>query len=116
MSITADLLRGNTDIILLARLSQSDSYGYEINKEISEITDGAFEIKEATLYSAFRRLEKNGLIESYWGNQQTGARRRYYKITPSGSAQLQTMVAEWEDATRLIGKLIKGETDHERTN
>ena len=60
MSITADMLRGHTDTIILTRLTQRDSYGYEINKYIQEKTSGRYELKEATLYSAFRRLEELG--------------------------------------------------------
>ena len=56
MSIAADLIRGHTDAIILARLMEQDSYGYEINKTIARQTDGRFELKEATLYTAFRRL------------------------------------------------------------
>ena len=51
MSIAGDLIRGHTDAIILARLLQSDSYGYEINKTISTLSAGRFELKEATLYT-----------------------------------------------------------------
>ena len=71
MSITSDLLRGHTDTIILKQLLKSDSYGYEINKSIQERTRGRYELKEATLYSAFRRLEETGLISSYWGDETT---------------------------------------------
>ena len=77
MSITSDLLRGHTETIILKLLIEKDSYGYEINKSIQEKTNNLFELKEATLYSAFRRLETAGLIASYWGDEATGARRRY---------------------------------------
>ena len=80
MSITSDLIRGHTETIILARLIEKDSYGYEINKSIIDKTGGKYELKEATLYSAFRRLESTGMIKSYWG-EGTGARRRYYTIT-----------------------------------
>ena len=60
MSITSDLLRGHTETIILKLLIQKDSYGYEINKSIQEKTNNLFELKEATLYSAFRRLETAG--------------------------------------------------------
>ena len=66
MSITSDLLRGHTETIILKLLIEKDSYGYEINKSIQEKTNNLFELKEATLYSAFRRLETAGLIASYW--------------------------------------------------
>ena len=55
MSIAGDLIRGHTDAIILARLLQADSYGYEINKTISVLLSGRFELKEATLYTAFKR-------------------------------------------------------------
>jgi len=81
MSIASDLIRGSTDTIILAHLMKKNSYGYEINKDIMEKTDGQYELKEATLYTAFRRLEETGMISSYWGDETSGARRRYYKIT-----------------------------------
>ncbi len=106
MSITADLIRGHTETIILAHLSESDSYGYEINKHIQEKSDNKYELKEATLYGAFRRLEDNGCIISYWGDEQTGARRRYYKITDEGRNQLSISSKEWHVAKHLIDKLI----------
>ena len=61
MSITSDILRGHTEAIILAHLLEQDSYGYQINKDIMKKTDNRYELKEATLYSAFRRLEQAGL-------------------------------------------------------
>ncbi len=106
MSIASDLLRGNTEMIILAHLLGQDSYGYEINKVISEKSDGRFELKEATLYTAFRRLEEAGSITSYWGNESVGARRRYYRITPEGRAAFEQNCREWQEAKILIDTLI----------
>ena len=61
MSITSDLIRGHTETITLSQLMIEDSYGYEINKRVKTLTHGDYELKEATLYSAFRRLEDQGL-------------------------------------------------------
>ena len=77
----SEILRGLTDSIILAQLTQGDSYGYQINKSINEISENAFELKEATLYTSFRRLEEKAYISSYWGDENSGARRRYYSIT-----------------------------------
>lgn len=77
MYIAGDLIRGHTETIILARLMQRDSYGYEINKTVRELSGGRYELKEATLYTAFKRLEETGQIMSYWGSEATGARRRY---------------------------------------
>ncbi|HWQ57985.1 MAG TPA: PadR family transcriptional regulator [Clostridia bacterium] len=105
MSIASDIIRGHTDTIILARLAAGDSYGYEINKAIERKTSGRYELKEATLYTAFKRLEENGCITSYWGDETTGARRRYYAITESGRRTLRALRGEWEDARQLIDSL-----------
>ena len=109
MSIASDLIRGHTDTIILAKLMSSDNYGYEINKSIQQKTDGKYELKEATLYTAFRRLEAAEYISSYWGDEQTGARRRYYSITDSGRDNYDRLIREWETAKGVIEKLIQTE-------
>ena len=109
MSIASDLIRGHTDTIILARLMDNDNYGYEINKSIQQRTDGRYELKEATLYTAFRRLEQAGCISSYWGDEQTGARRRYYRITDNGRNTYNTLLADWNSAKEMINKLIETE-------
>ncbi len=106
MSITADLIRGHTDTIILAALSRGDSYGYRINKTLNDLTDGRYELKEATLYTAFKRLEGQKLIRSYWGDESTGARRRYYSITSSGMEEYRRKLQEWREISALMEKLI----------
>lgn len=106
MSITSDILRGHTETIILANLLEHDSYGYQINKEIMRKTGEAYELKEATLYTAFRRLEQAGYIRTYWGDETVGARRRYYSITDSGRNAYQDYKKEWEEAKEMIDKLL----------
>ena len=106
MSITADTLRGHTDTIILAQLMRGDNYGYEINKNILECTKGEYGFKEATLYTAFKRLEQSGLIASYWGDDGPGARRRYYSITEAGRARWAEGRQEWENTRALLDALI----------
>jgi len=109
MSITSDLLRGHTDTIILTLLLHKDSYGYEINKSIQEKTANRYELKEATLYSAFRRLEEAGMIASYWGDETTGARRRYYSITALGRQVYLKNKVDWEETKEIIDQLLKEE-------
>ncbi len=109
LSIAADLIRGHTDTIILAQLIAGDSYGYEINKAIQQKTGGRYELKEATLYSAFRRLEEAGHILSYWGDETTGARRRYYKITEAGRETYMQLMRDWKSAKSMIDSLIESE-------
>ena len=108
MALTADILRGYTDAIILRQLAGGDSYGYQINKQVAAVTGGSLEMKEATLYTAFRRLETGGYIRSYWGDEQTGARRRYYAITEAGLEKLRGDVATWQETKAQIDQLLEG--------
>ncbi|MBO5630017.1 MAG: helix-turn-helix transcriptional regulator, partial [Aeriscardovia sp.] len=65
VEISSDVIRGYNDTMILSILKKEPSYGYEISKQIKQITDGKYVIKETTLYSAFTRMEKNGYIESF---------------------------------------------------
>lgn len=116
MSIAGDLIRGHTDAIILARLLRGDSYGYEINKMISTLSSGRFELKEATLYTAFKRLEELGCIVSYWGDSGAGARRRYYTITAIGKETCCKLLSEWKETKDIMEKLLDTEGQKCETN
>lgn len=111
MSISSDTLRGHTDTIILTQLMRGDNYGYEINKTIRQRTGGQYDFKEATLYTAFKRLEQNGLISSYWGEDGPGARRRYYAITDEGRRHWAEGRQEWENTRALLDALTSAEED-----
>lgn len=106
MANTSELLRGHTDTILLAQLAGGDSYGYQLGRTICSLTAGALELKEATLYTAFRRLEGAGYITSYWGEAAAGARRRYYAITQDGREALEEGRAQWESVRDMLDALL----------
>jgi len=102
----ADLLRGHTDTIVLGVLRRGDSYGFEIFRAIREATGGAYEIKEATLYASYRRLEKDGLVEAYWGDETQGGRRKYYRLTDAGRAVYRRNVDAWVLTRGVIDTLL----------
>lgn len=106
MAISSDMFRGHTETFILNILSKGDNYGYEITKQITEKSEGNFQIKDATIYTAFRRMEEDGLIETYWGDGLGGARRRYYHITKKGSDIYKQKQEEWDIVSRLLTNLI----------
>lgn len=107
--LSSDLLRGHTDTIVLGILMKGDNYGYQIHKTILEKTGEEFELKEATLYSSYRRLEQGGYIVSYWGDKSQGGRRKYYRITEKGKELYRQNKADWEFAKRILNKLLEEE-------
>lgn len=104
--ISSDVIRGYNDTIILYLLQQNPSYGYEISKQIRTISEEKYIIKETTLYSAFTRMEKNGYIESFSGNETNGKRRTYYLVTPEGMAYYEEKCKEWEVTKEVIDKFI----------
>lgn len=111
MAISSDLFRGHTETIILNLLRTGDSYGYEIAKQINEKSGNLFDIKDATIYTAFRRMEQDGLITTYWGDGVGGARRRYYSITDTGKCEYDIRVKEWKIADKILNSLIGGQND-----
>jgi PadR family transcriptional regulator PadR len=104
--ITSDLLRGNTDTMILRLLTEADRYGYEIVKLIAERSGGEYELKEATMYSSVRRLEADGDITWYWGDETQGGRRKYFRITEKGRVTYARNKSNWEYAKRVLDTLL----------
>lgn len=104
--MSSDLLRGHTDTMILKLLLSGDKYGYEINKLILANSGNQYELKEATMYSSLKRLEKEGSINSYWGNATQGGRRKYYNITPAGENNYIENKKEWKQAKQILEYLL----------
>ena len=104
--ISSDLLRGHTDTIILKLLLDGDKYGYEISKLIQSKSGGKYELKEATMYSSLKRLESDGSITSYWGDETQGGRRRYYRITEGGRKTYLENKKNWDYAKRILDTLM----------
>lgn len=106
--INSDLIRGHIDTILLRILMDGDNYGYEIMKAVAVNSANEYELKEPSLYTSLKRLEKQGYIVSYWGDESHGGRRKYYHITPSGKEAYGKALAEWRKAQKIITMLLEG--------
>lgn len=104
--ISSDVIRGYNDTIILCLLRDEPSYGYKISKEIRKISEEKYIIKETTLYSAFTRMEKNGYIESFYGNETGGKRRTYYRITEAGRDYFKQKCEEWAVTKEVIDKFV----------
>lgn len=104
--ITSDLLRGQTDTMILRLLTEADRYGYEIVKLIAERSHGEYELKEATMYSSVRRLQADGDVAWYWGDESQGGRRKYFRITEKGLSTYARNKRNWEYAKRVLESLV----------
>jgi DNA-binding PadR family transcriptional regulator len=101
MEISKDLMAASSTPIVLAILAEEDSYGYAILQRVRELSGGRMEWTDGMLYPVLHRLERLGQVEARWEVAETGRRRKYYRITPRGRAQLAEDRKQWEavDAT-----------------
>jgi PadR family transcriptional regulator, regulatory protein PadR len=101
MEINKDLIAASSTPIVLAILCEGDSYGYEILRQVRELSGGTITWTDGMLYPVLHRLERNGFVEAYWAVAESGRKRKYYQVTALGRSQLADERAQWEtvDAT-----------------
>lgn len=96
MEINKDLIAASSTPIVLAILMEEDSYGYAILKRVRELSGGHMEWTDGMLYPVLHRLERLGHVEARWITPETGRRRKYYRITERGRAQLAEERRQWQ--------------------
>jgi PadR family transcriptional regulator PadR len=110
MAKRLDMRKGSTTVLVLSILSEKPMYGYQIAKELTARSGGVFNFKEGTLYPALHRMEKDGLLLSYWEVVQEGPSRKYYTITDKGSDTLARRSKDWGDFARALLHVLEGVT------
>jgi DNA-binding PadR family transcriptional regulator len=102
MDIGKDLVAASATPLVLAILSEGESYGYAIIKRVYELSGGALQWTDGMLYPVLHRLERNGLVEATWGQSESGRRRKYYRITDRGSEELREQQRQWRIVNRTL--------------
>ena len=98
-----EILKGSLEIILLSLLKNNDMYGYEISKEIKNITENVLILGEGTLYPALKRLKEKNLIQDYFiETNSSKKKRKYYKITEAGLIELNLKLKDFYLISNLI--------------
>ncbi|MEO5826004.1 MAG: helix-turn-helix transcriptional regulator [Gemmatimonadales bacterium] len=101
MDISKDLMAASSTPIVLAILAEEDSYGYAILQRVRELSGGRMEWTDGMLYPVLHRLERLGHVKARWEIAESGRKRKYYRITVPGRAQLVEDRKQWQavDAT-----------------
>ena len=105
-SYIRELLRGVVETLLLFLLADLPMYGYQIIKELDEKNQGYLKFKVSTIYSALRRLEKEGLLLSSWQQVARKQKRRCYELTERGQQIRDTKLGEWQKFYIAVGKVV----------
>jgi PadR family transcriptional regulator PadR len=102
-----DLLKGTLDVLILKTVSRGSLHGYGISRWIRTATGEEFQIEEGALYPALRRLEKKGLLESGWGETDTGRQAKFYELTRDGRAELDRGLGVWSRYVSAMARVLE---------
>lgn len=95
MELNKDLVAASATPLVLAILAEGESYGYAIIKRVAELSRGELQWTDGMLYPVLHRLERQRLVAARWGQSEIGRKRRYYRITRDGLAQLELQRRQW---------------------
>ena len=103
-----DLLQGTLDLLILRVLDAGQQlHGWAISERIQQISEEVLQVNQGSLYPALHRLEHQGWIRAEWGVSELGRRARFYRLTASGSKQLQIEKQNWLRLTGAIGRVLE---------
>ena len=104
---TSALVQGTLDMLILKTLALEPMHGYGIGMRLEQISKGAFQVNAGSLFPAFRRLERDGLIKAEWQATENNRRAKYYAITPAGRKRLARATEDWEAQTAAIARIMR---------
>jgi PadR family transcriptional regulator len=96
MDMSKDLVAASATPLVLAILAEGDSYGYAIIKRVAELSGGHLQWTDGMLYPVLHRLERQGHVAAKWAASESGRKRKYYRITKEGRAQLAAHREQWK--------------------
>lgn len=102
-----DALRGSLDLLVLKTLSLAPMHGWGISQRVQQISDGALEVNQGSLYPALQRLEKQGLITSKWDTTANNRRARYYRLTAAGRRSLGEELESWRRFAAALDAVLR---------
>ena len=101
-----EALKGHLDLLLLAILEEGPAHGYAVIETLRQRSGGTFDLPEGTIYPALHRLEKQSLLSSDW-TEESGRRKRVYKLTPKGKQALSQRQQEWLKFSQAVNATIE---------
>jgi len=101
-----ELLQGTLDMLILKAVSLSPQHGYGVLLRINQISGARLDIQQGSLYPALYRLERQGWIESEWGESENGRRAKFYTLTAAGRKRLGQEMAAWNRLTDVVTAIL----------
>lgn len=109
-AIQRDELRGHLETLVLSVLGTGEMHGYEVLRRLCLRGEGMLEMKEGSLYPVLYRLEAAGHIRGRWESEHAvrrGPRRRVYRLTASGTRELDARRDRWRAFVRILNPIVE---------
>ena len=104
----ADVLQGTLDLMVLRTLeTMGPQHGFGLAKRIQQISEGALDLNQGTLYPALLRLEQRGWVRSEWGASESNRRAKFYELTRAGRRQIERESQDWERTVALMARFLR---------
>jgi PadR family transcriptional regulator, regulatory protein PadR len=104
---TSDLVQGTLDMLILKTLALEPMHGYGVAARIEQMSDGIFRVNAGSLFVAFERLLRAGMIKSEWKTTENSRRARYYSLTERGRKRLDSETQEWARQVAAIARILE---------
>jgi PadR family transcriptional regulator PadR len=101
-AVQVQLKKGVLELCVLALLSRGDAYGYEIASRLAK----GIEMGEGTVYPLMRRMQADGLVETYLKESSSGPPRKYYKLTATGQTSFAAQKTEWSQFSQAVNDIL----------
>ena len=109
MGEKTDVWQGTLALMVLTTLeTMGPQHGYGIARRIEQTSGHLLEVNYSTLYPALLKLEQEGYISGEWGVSENNRKAKYYKLTRAGQKQLEKEARDWEQATAIVARFLKG--------
>jgi transcriptional regulator len=103
----SDLPQGTLDILILQIVSLGPIHGYGITQRIQQVSRDVLQVQQGSLYPALHRLENRGHLAAEWKESDTGREAKFYRLTPTGRAQLRAETQNWLRLTEAVQLILQ---------
>jgi transcriptional regulator len=103
--LIGELKKGSAELLILSLLEDAPKHGYQLAREIGELSGGVLQFYPASLYPTLYRLEKRGWIQGEWTDDAGQRRKRQYRLTRDGAGVLAEQRSTWGQFARAVSRI-----------
>lgn len=105
--LSKEPIGASANLIILAVFAKGNNYGYDILNTVKKLSNGKIQWHNGSIYPMLKKLESQGFIKSYWRMEEKQRPRKYYNLTETGMAELESKKEDWFMVSDMLTKLLE---------